>query len=163
MVLLHPCDDPFASDEEEGEDDIGLAGSSNVDNDSDDNNEQTQTKGNKRNWRDGTRVFDVNWYQNDEICNVAKDFPQLVDNNSELELYKLFYDDKVEQLFGLFKKKYATTQQNDPTFTTDRTDLWDFVTILTFSSYNTRPQFGMYWSNDADLSSPFCQRAYVEE
>ena len=30
-----------------------------------------------------------------------------------------------------------------------------FFTILAFSSYNTRPQFSMYWSNEADLSSPF--------
>ena len=127
VVLLPPCDDPFASDEEEGDDDIGLAGNinlptdvsgtvelqtkdSNVDSDSDDNNEQPQAKGNKRNWRDGTRVFDVNWYQNDEICNVVEDFPQLVDN-SELELYKLFFDDEAEQLFLDFSKKYATTQK----------------------------------------------------
>ena len=37
----------------------------------------------------------------------------------------------------------------------DRTNLWDFLTIMTFSAYNTRPQFSHYWSNDADLASSF--------
>ena len=34
-------------------------------------------------------------------------------------------------------------------------DLWDFFTIITFSSHNLRSQFTMYWSKEADISSPF--------
>ena len=37
----------------------------------------------------------------------------------------------------------------------DRTNLWDFLTIMTFSAYSTQPQFCHYWSNDADLASSF--------
>ena len=33
-------------------------------------------------------------------------------------------------------------------------DLWDFFTIVTFSSYNIRSQFTMYWSTEEDISFP---------
>ena len=46
-------------------------------------------------------------------------------------------------------------QKNDTNFKMDRTNLWDFLTIMTFSAHNTRPQFCHYWSNDADLASSF--------
>ena len=48
-------------------------------------------------------------------------------------------------------------QKNDTNFNTDRTNLWEFLTIMTFSGYNTRPQFCHYWSNEADLVSSFLQ------
>ena len=98
-------------------------------------------------------MFDVNWYKNDEISNVVEAFGDLV--KTELELYKLFFDEEVEQLFIEQTKKYAATQKNDTNFKMDRTNLWDFLTIMTFSAYNTRPQFCPYWSNDADLASSF--------
>ena len=99
-------------------------------------------------------MFDVNWYKNDEISNVVEDFGDLIDK-TELDLYKLFFDEEVEQLFIEQTEKYATTQKNDTNFNMDRTNLWDFLTIMTFSAYNTRPQFCHYWSNEADLASSF--------
>ena len=72
-----------------------------------------------------------------------------------MELYKPFFDEEVEQLFIKQTKKYAATQKNDTNFNMDRTNLWDFLTIMTFSAYNTRPQFCHYWSNEADLASSF--------
>ena len=77
---------------------------------------------------------------------------------NELELYKLFFDRKVEQLFLDCTNKYALAQKNDPSFSMNTEDLWDFFTIITFSSDNLRPQFTMYWSNEADISSPFVKK-----
>ena len=74
---------------------------------------------------------------------------------NELELYNLFLDREVEQLFLDSTNKYALTQKNDPSFSMNTEDLGDFFTIINFSSYNLRPQFTMYWSNEADISSPF--------
>ena len=168
VVLLPPSNDPYASDEEEGDDDIGLAGNLNLpsdftgtieihrkaDEDDVPANDQSKTKEKKRKWRHGIKLFDVNWYKNDEISNVVGAFGDLV-NKTELELYKLFFDEEVEQLFIEQTKKYAATQINYTNFKMDRTNLWDFLTIMTFSAYNTRPQFCHYWSNDADLASSF--------
>ena len=167
VVLLPPSNDLYASDEEEGDDDIELAGNLNLpsdvtgieihrkaDEDGVPANDQSETKGNKRKWRHGIKLFDVNWYKNDEISNVVEAFGDLV-NKTELELYKLFFDEEVEQLFIEQTKKYAATQINDTNFKMDRTNLWDFLTIMTFSAYNTRPQFCHYWLNDADLASSF--------
>ena len=83
VVLLPPSNDPYASDEEEGDDDIGLAGNLNLpsdvtgtieihrkaDEDDAPANDQSETKGNKRKWRHGIKLFDVNWYKNDELLN----------------------------------------------------------------------------------------------
>ena len=84
---------------------------------------------------------------------MVQEFPHLVELN-ELELYKMFFDREVEQLFLDCTNKYELTQ-NDPSFSMNTEDLWDFSTIITFSSYNLQPQFTMYWSNEADISSPF--------
>ena len=34
---------------------------------------------------------------------------------------------------------------NDHEFSLTKQDLWDFMTIMTISSYNVRPRFCMYW------------------
>ena len=34
---------------------------------------------------------------------------------------------------------------NDHEFSLTKQDLWDFMTIMTISSYNVRPHFCMYW------------------
>ena len=74
VVLLPPSNDPYASDEDEGDDDIGLAEnlnlSSNVtgtieihrkaDEDDVPANDQSETKENKRKWRHDIKLFDVN-------------------------------------------------------------------------------------------------------
>ena len=156
IVLLPPSNDPFASDEEDGDDDIGLAGYLNLPADvsgaveihhryNDGNNEVDKElpRGNKRKWKKGTKVFKNDWYKATERFNMVKEFPPLVDLN-ELDVYKLFFDRKVEQLFLHCANKYALTQKNDPSFSMNTEDLWDFFTIITFSLYNLRPQFTKY-------------------
>ena len=70
---------------------------------------------------------------------------------SELDLFNLYSDAEVDELFLDSSMQYSK-QKNDQTFESDRTDLWDFITIITVSSYNVRPQFSMYWSFDEDVS-----------
>ena len=60
----------------------------------------------------------------------------------------------MEELFLESSIQYAK-QKNDQTFEMNQTDLWDFVTIMTVSSYNVRPQFSMYWFFDEDVSCSF--------
>ena len=106
VVLLPPSNDPYASDEEERDDDIGLAGNLNLppdvtgtieihtkaDEDDVPANDQLETKGSKRKWGHGIKLFDVNWYKNNEISNIVEALGDLV-NKTELELYKLFFDE----------------------------------------------------------------------
>ena len=73
---------------------------------------------------------------------------------SKLDLFKLYFDAEVDELFLDSSMQYAK-QKNDQTFEIDRTDLWDFITNMTVSSYNVRPQFNMYWSFDEDISCSF--------
>ena len=61
---------------------------------------------------------------------MVEEFLHLVDLN-ELELYKMFFDREVEQLFLDCTNKYALIQ-NDPSFSMNTEDLWDFLTIITF-------------------------------
>ena len=58
---------------------------------------------------------------------LLKGFPQLLDL-SEMELYKLHFDDEGDQLFIDFTIKYDNTQKNDPTFNIDKNYPWDFLT-----------------------------------
>ena len=163
IVMLPPSNDPFTSDEEDGDDDIGLAGNLNLPADvsgaveihhryNDGNNEVDKEcpKGNKKKWKEGTKVFKNDWYKATGQFNMVEEFPYLVDLH-ELEFYKLFFDREVEQLFLDCTNKYAMTQRNNPSLSMNTEDLWDFFTIITFSSYNLRPQFTMYWSNEADI------------
>ena len=117
-------------------------------------NDKELPKGNKRKWKEETKVFKNDWYNATERFNVVEEFPHLVDLN-ELELYKLFFDKEVKELFLDCTNKYALAQKNDPSFPMNTEDLWDFFTIITFASYNLRPQFTLHWSNEADISSPF--------
>ena len=104
IVLLPPSNDPFASDEKDKDDDIGLAGNLNLLADvsgaveihhryNDGNNEvhRELTKGNKRKWKEGTKAFKNDWYKATEGFNVVEEYSHLVDLNA-LELYKLFFD-----------------------------------------------------------------------
>ena len=117
-------------------------------------NDKELPKGNKRKWKEETKVFKNDWYNATERFNVVEEFPHLVDLN-ELELYKLFFDKEVKELFLDCTNKYALAQKNDPSFPMNTEDLWDFFTIITFASYNLRPQFTLHWSYEADISSPF--------
>ena len=75
----------------------------------------------------------------------------------KLELYKLFFDEDIEALFIDSSVMYAT-QKNDPAFSMHTQDLWGLLTILTLSSYSTRPQFSMFWFVDEDVACPFDKR-----
>ena len=88
IVLVPPSNSPFASDEEDGDDDIGLAGNLNLTADvsgtieihhkyNDGNHEVDKElpKGNKRNWEEGTKVFKNDWYKATDQSNVAEEFP----------------------------------------------------------------------------------------
>ena len=97
----------------------------------------------KKKWEDSTEVFYMNWYQKDKVGKVDEEFPHFIDL-SELEPYKLYFDDEVEQLFIGFTRENGNTQKKNPSFNIDRNYLWDFFTIVRFSSYNTRPQFSMF-------------------
>ena len=167
IVLLPPDNDPYASDEEDGDDDIGLTGNINLPADTsgaieihhrftDETDEASEEfpKGNKRKWIEGTDKFEQEWYEPTERTNIEETFPLLVDL-SELDLYKMFFDREVEQLIIDCTNKYASTQKNDPSFSLDAERLWDFFTIITFSLYNVQPQFTMYWSSEADITSTF--------
>ena len=81
---------------------------------------------------------------------LLKGFLQLFDL-SKLELCTLHFDDKVDQLFINFTKKYGNTQKNYPTFNINKNNLWDFFL----------PTFCVYQSNDADLSSQFARELNV--
>ena len=111
LFLLSPSNDPFAYAEEDGDDDIGLAGNLNLPADAsgvveihhrynDGNNkvDKELPKRNKRKWKEGIKVFKNDWYKANERFNVVEGFLHLVDLN-ELELYKLFFDRKLNNYF----------------------------------------------------------------
>ena len=144
IVMLPPSNDPFTSDEEDGDDDIGLAGNLNLPADvsgaieihhrcNDGNNkiDKELPKGNQKKWKEGTKVFKNDWYKATGQFNMVEEFPYLVDLH-ELEFYKLFFDREVEQLFLDCTNKYAMTQRNNPSLSMNTEDLWDFFTIITF-------------------------------
>lgn len=79
-------------------------------------------------------------------------FGELIDKTT-LEIYELFFDKDVEELFIQFSERYAQ-QRNIHDFKLTKDDLWDFFAIIMISSYNLRPQFHLYWSNDEDISCP---------
>ena len=101
--MLPPANDTYASDEEEGDDNIGLAGNislpfdltgavkihmdneeSDEDESSNDGNGQPKRKRNERKWRNGVQLFGVNCYKSSDISYSTK-----------LQLYKLFFDEEV--------------------------------------------------------------------
>ena len=153
LLLIPPTNDPYASDRKLGDEPIGLTGNLDLpadvtgelhqhDSDSE-GEEQVQEKrnANKRKWRDGTRAFKDDWIDEKEFCNPIEDFPQHL-YISELELYKLYFDKEVEQLFLDCTKKCAA-HNNYPVFTFETSDLWDFLTIPTLSTFSTCPQFNL--------------------
>ena len=77
-----------------------------------------------RKWRQGTEVFENDWYKASERINVVEEYPHLVDLK-EPKLYKWLFDGG-EQLFLHFTNKYTSTQKNDLSFFMSTEDLWDF-------------------------------------
>ena len=84
---------------------------------------------------------------------IENQHPELI-TLSMLDIYKLYFDEEIEQIFIKLTEKYAREHKNDPTFVLSRDELWDFIVMITISCYNTRPQFSMYWSTDDDTSCP---------
>ena len=163
-VILPPSNNGYATDEEEGDDDIGLAGNLNLpndvagemelmyhnsDNDSEsDSDDETVTDSN---WRNGSRLLVP--MEAGEVEPFCESHPELVDK-SPMELYKMYFDTAIEQLFVDNTINYAHTVMNELRFKFTTEDLWDFVTIITLSSYNIRTMYIDYWSIDDDLSNP---------
>ena len=123
IVLLPPDNDPYSSDEEDGDDDIRLAGNINLPTDTsgaieihhrftDETDEASEEfpKGNKRKWIEGTDKFEQEWYEPTERTDIEETFPLLVDL-TELDLYKMFFDREVEQLYLLHKQICINTKE----------------------------------------------------
>ena len=108
VVLLPPANDLYASDEDEGDDDIGLARIIDLSSDvtgaveihrdskesddtesSSDGNRQSKWKRNKRKQRNVVQLFNVTWHKSNDISYVIEDFGRLTDN-IELQLYNYF-------------------------------------------------------------------------
>ena len=87
----------------------------------------------------------------------SEEFPPSVETHEEIldknafELYKMYFDDKIEELFVRYL--YAI-QKNDHEFSLPKQDLWDFMTIMIISSYSVRPPFSIHWSLDGDIGLP---------
>ena len=89
----------------------------------------------------------------------SEEHPPLVEahdeilNKSAFELCEMYFDDDIEELFVRYSNLYAR-QKNDHEFSLTKHDLFDFMTIMTISSYNMRPRFSIYWSFDEDIRLP---------
>ena len=85
----------------------------------------------------------------------SSEWPSRIDRNRWTGLIQVIYfDAEVDEFFLDSRMQYAK-QKNDQTFEIDQTALCDFITIMTMSSYNIRPQSSMYWLFDEDVSSSF--------
>ena len=100
-------------------------------------------------WKKGARNFQSMCFEN--LPPLGELFGELIDK-TVLEIYQLFFDKDVEQLFIQFSEIYAQ-QKNLNDFKLAKADLWDFFTVVTIS-YNLRPQFQLYWPNEEDISCP---------
>ena len=91
--------------------------------------------------------------QDGNPSSLLESHPEL-EEKSMFEVYKMFFDEDIENLFIENSNLYASVIGNDLTFNMNKEDLWDFFTIIAVSSYNLRTQFKHYWSLDDDLSCP---------
>ena len=72
----------------------------------------------------------------------SEELPPLVETHDEIldksafELYKMYFDDDIEELFVRYSNLYAR-QKNDHDFFLTKQDFWDFMTSMTISSYTT--------------------------
>ena len=88
-----------------------------------------------------------------EIVFLQDQYPDFA-SKSPLNIYKLFFDEEIEQLIIDRTLKYAREVHNDHEFVFERDDLWKFMIIITISSYNERPSYRLYWSKEEDVSCP---------
>ena len=154
LVLLPPPNDPYASDEEIGDDDVGLVanlglpadvtGTLEIHDDTESNSDgeiETESESDILRWMKGCQTFQGM---------VDENLPFAI--KSMLEIFKLYFDTDIEQLFIECTEKYGREHKNDPTFVLTRDQLWDVIVIIIISCFNIRPQFSMYWSIDEDIS-----------
>ena len=66
------------------------------------------------------------------------------------ELFKLFYDDEVQNLIVNESVKYAR-QKNNTSFSLDSSDLDVFLGIMLLTGYHSLPRERMYWCRDEDI------------
>ena len=161
LVLLPPPNDPYASDEEIG-DDVGLVanlglpadvtGTLEIHDDTESNSDgeiEMESESDILRWMKGCQTFQGMPDENFPL--LEDEYPELA-IKSMLEIFKLYFDTDIEQLFIECIEKYGREHKNDPTFVLTRDQLWDFIVIIIISCYNIRPQFSMYWSIDEDIS-----------
>ena len=91
------------------------------------------------------------------IPSLQDEHPELA-MKSPLEIYKLFFDQQVEQLIIDHTLKYAREVHNDHEFDFQKEDLWKFLLIIMISSYNERPSYRLYWSKEEDVACPLISK-----
>ena len=162
LVLLPPPNDPYASDEEIGDDDVGLVanlglpadvtGTLEIHDDTESNSDgeiEAESESDILRWMKGCQTFQG--MADENLPLLEDEYPELA-IKSMLEIFKLYFDTDIEQLFVECTERYGREHKNDPTFVLTRDQLWDFIVIIIISCYNIRPQFSMYWSIDEDIS-----------
>ena len=103
------------------------------------------------------------WYEGDvrlDNSGIVQEMDKFVDqypllkNQSPLEIFKLYFDSEVEEMFVNYTNKYASEIKNEKNFDFNREDLWRFIIIVTISCYNERPRYRLFWSKDEDVACP---------
>ena len=97
--------------------------------------------------RSGTGTFQA--MESEELPQFMETHDEILDK-SAFELYKMYFDDDIEEQFVRYCNLYAR-QKNDHKFSLRKQDLWDLMTIITISSYKVRPCFPMHWSLNEDI------------
>jgi len=70
------------------------------------------------------------------------------------ELFKLYYDDEVQNLIITESVKYAR-QKNNTSFALEQSDLDVFIGIMLLTGYHSLPRERMYWCRDEDVEIPY--------
>lgn len=71
----------------------------------------------------------------------------------------MFVDDEVIDWIVACTIDYATTDNNDATFSTDAAEIRTFIGILYITGYNTRPDIQNYWATNQSLECPLIRAA----
>eukprot|EP00112_Aurelia_sp_Birch-Aquarium-sp1_P019240 Seg472.1 transcript_id=Seg472.1/GoldUCD/mRNA.D3Y31 product="PiggyBac transposable element-derived protein 3" protein_id=Seg472.1/GoldUCD/D3Y31 len=77
---------------------------------------------------------------------------------SPLQMFKLFFDQQVEELIIGHTLKYAREVHNDHEFDFQKEDLLKFLIMITITSYNERPSYRLYWSKEEDVACPLISK-----
>ena len=126
LVVNPPPNDHYLSDEEEGDGNTGIIQGANLPNDvtgtievfhetkdGDVEEDEGDSPATERRWKKGCRTFDP-MPGFDEDLSLPHLYPELIDK-SILEVYKLFFDEEVVDVFVTYTKLYAA-QKNKASF-----------------------------------------------